>query len=261
MLGNRTLSRRHIDVCAKTQEQGNITVPTRLWGLFCNSSKQLNATCDEYFAHNNVTFIQGIPGLASGIITGECPLGCPFGVPNWESLWPGGHGIGQYEAHLTSRFPAWHPYALLTCLSFSAENLWASYLQKGEIVEKPSVHSVDVLGAMNQEYVLADITTSFTLLVGIFFPSVTGKSWGLGLSSRTHGDLGRNGTGSWVSGMATQWIPAASTLQKQRPGWGVSAKLLNGSAGSHPTGGLTASGSSSVFTYAPGIGGRAQHFN
>ncbi|XP_025065345.1 solute carrier family 12 member 6 isoform X3 [Alligator sinensis] len=134
MLGNRTLSRRHIDVCAKTQEQGNITVPTRLWGLFCNSSKQLNATCDEYFAHNNVTFIQGIPGLASGIIT---------------------------------------------------ENLWASYLQKGEIVEKPSIHSVDVLGAMNQEYVLADITTSFTLLVGIFFPSVTGIMAG----SNRSGDL------------------------------------------------------------------------
>uniref|UniRef100_A0A452H988 Uncharacterized protein n=1 Tax=Gopherus agassizii TaxID=38772 RepID=A0A452H988_9SAUR len=134
MLGNRTLSGRQIDICAKTQELGNFTVPTQLWGLFCNSSKQLNATCDEYFAHNNVTSIQGIPGLASGIIT---------------------------------------------------ENLWSSYLQKGEIIEKPSAHSVDVLGAMSQEYVLADITTSFTLLVGIFFPSVTGIMAG----SNRSGDL------------------------------------------------------------------------
>ncbi|XP_074838170.1 solute carrier family 12 member 6 isoform X2 [Carettochelys insculpta] len=134
MLGNRTLSGRHVDVCAKTQDVGNLTVPTRLWGLFCNASKHLNATCDEYFAHNNVTSIQGIPGLASGII---------------------------------------------------AENLWGSYLQKGEILEKPSAHSVDVLGAMSQEYVLADITTSFTLLVGIFFPSVTGIMAG----SNRSGDL------------------------------------------------------------------------
>lgn len=48
---------------------------------------------------------------------------------------------------------------------------------KGEIIEKASLHSADVLGSLNQQYVLADITTSFTLLVGIFFPSVTGKTY------------------------------------------------------------------------------------
>lgn len=58
-----------------------------------------------------------------------------------------------------------------------AENLWSSYLVKGEIIEKPSLHSADVWGSLNQQYVLSDITTSFTLLVGIFFPSVTGKSY------------------------------------------------------------------------------------
>lgn len=42
---------------------------TQLWGLFC-SSRFLNATCDEYFAQNNVTEIQGIPGAASGLIKG-----------------------------------------------------------------------------------------------------------------------------------------------------------------------------------------------
>jgi hypothetical protein len=60
-----------------------------------------------------------------------------------------------------------------------AENLWSNYLPKGEIIEKPSAKSSDVLGNLNHEYVLADITTSFTLLVGIFFPSVTGKWIGL----------------------------------------------------------------------------------
>lgn len=71
MLGNRTLSSRHIDVCSKTKEANNMTVPSKLWGFFCNSSQFFNATCDEYFVHNNVTSIQGIPGLASGVITGE----------------------------------------------------------------------------------------------------------------------------------------------------------------------------------------------
>nr|XP_031528566.1 solute carrier family 12 member 6 [Vicugna pacos] len=134
MLGNRTLSSRHIDICSKTKEINNMTVPSKLWGFFCNSSQFFNATCDEYFVHNNVTSIQGIPGLASGVIT---------------------------------------------------ENLWSNYLPKGEIIEKPSAKSSDVLGSLNHEYVLVDITTSFTLLVGIFFPSVTGIMAG----SNRSGDL------------------------------------------------------------------------
>uniref|UniRef100_A0A8C0TSV1 Solute carrier family 12 member 6 n=2 Tax=Canis lupus familiaris TaxID=9615 RepID=A0A8C0TSV1_CANLF len=134
MLGNRTLSSRHIDTCSKTKEINNMTVPSKLWGFFCNSSQFFNATCDEYFVHNNVTSIQGIPGLASGVIT---------------------------------------------------ENLWSNYLPKGEIIEKSSARSSDVLGNLNHEYVLVDITTSFTLLVGIFFPSVTGIMAG----SNRSGDL------------------------------------------------------------------------
>ncbi|XP_070281734.1 solute carrier family 12 member 6 isoform X2 [Myotis yumanensis] len=134
MLGNRTLSSRHLDTCSKTKEVNNITVPSKLWGFFCNSSQFFNATCDEYFTHNNVTSIQGIPGLASGVIK---------------------------------------------------ENLWSNYLLKGEIIEKPSAKSADVLGNLNHEYVLVDITTSFTLLVGIFFPSVTGIMAG----SNRSGDL------------------------------------------------------------------------
>ncbi|XP_066483022.1 solute carrier family 12 member 6 isoform X2 [Tiliqua scincoides] len=134
MLGNRSLSQHGIDICAKTQESDNVTVTTKLWSTFCNSSRHLNASCDEYFQHNNITIIEGIPGLASGVIT---------------------------------------------------ENLWSTYLMKGEIIEKPSLHSADVLGALNQQYVLADITTSFTLLVGIFFPSVTGIMAG----SNRSGDL------------------------------------------------------------------------
>ncbi|XP_029445784.1 solute carrier family 12 member 7 isoform X2 [Rhinatrema bivittatum] len=112
LLGNRTLSKRNFNVCAKFVTENNETMTTDLWRLFCDSSL-LNATCDEYFTLNNVTEIQGIPGVASGVISGE---------------------------------------------------------------------ETKVLGL---PYVLTDIATYFTLLVGIYFPSVTGIMAG----SNRSGDL------------------------------------------------------------------------
>lgn len=58
------------DVCAKFIEIDNETVTTKLWRSFCDS-EFLNATCDDYFANNNVTEIQGIPGVTSGILAGK----------------------------------------------------------------------------------------------------------------------------------------------------------------------------------------------
>ncbi|TMS01888.1 solute carrier family 12 member 6 isoform X2 [Larimichthys crocea] len=168
MLGNRTISGHEIDdsQCAKTillqikeSAEGvdanftfiheNDTVgptfdpspstilveTTYLWKHFCQGP-ELNASCDKYFTSNNFSEIDGIPGLASGIIS---------------------------------------------------ENLWSSYLSKGDVVEKGSLKSShDAQPASNhQPYVFADITTSFTLLVGIFFPSVTGIMAG----SNRSGDL------------------------------------------------------------------------
>lgn len=69
MLGNRTLQNHQFDKCLKTEVIDNVTVPTRLWALFCKGS-QLNDSCNEYFASNNVTVLQGIPGLTSGVISG-----------------------------------------------------------------------------------------------------------------------------------------------------------------------------------------------
>ncbi|KAI3376227.1 hypothetical protein L3Q82_016735, partial [Scortum barcoo] len=108
---------------------------TYLWKQFCQGP-ELNASCDEYFLSNNFSDIEGIPGLASGIIS---------------------------------------------------ENLWSSYLSKGNVVEKGSLKSSHAahLASTQQPYVFADITTSFTLLVGIFFPSVTGIMAG----SNRSGDL------------------------------------------------------------------------
>ncbi|XP_036610486.1 solute carrier family 12 member 7 isoform X1 [Trichosurus vulpecula] len=137
LLGNRTLSNRDFDVCAKFQLINNETVTTtHLWRLFCNSSMP-NATCDDYFYQNNVTEIQGIPGISSGVIL---------------------------------------------------KNLWSSYADKGAFVEKKDMPSVPVpeeTKTSGLPYVLTDIMTYFTMLVGIYFPSVTGIMAG----SNRSGDL------------------------------------------------------------------------
>uniref|UniRef100_A0A665TAJ6 Solute carrier family 12 member 5b n=1 Tax=Echeneis naucrates TaxID=173247 RepID=A0A665TAJ6_ECHNA len=136
ILGNRTLLSKGYDVCAKVIEIDNETVTTKLWRSFCDSDS-LNATCDEYFTNNNVTEIQGIPGVTSGIL---------------------------------------------------AENLFGNYLEKGMILEKRGLASdadSDGLVTSSSRYVLADITSFFTLLVGIYFPSVTGIMAG----SNRSGDL------------------------------------------------------------------------
>ncbi|KAF3832341.1 hypothetical protein F7725_026006 [Dissostichus mawsoni] len=136
MLGNRTLVRDRFDVCAKTVTKDNMTVPSQLWERFCLPGNMSSAQCDDYFLQNNVTEIQGIPGLGSGIIK---------------------------------------------------ENMWGDYQRKGEILEKVGLESVEVHGATDNfgMYVSADIATSFTLLVGIFFPSATGIMAG----SNRSGDL------------------------------------------------------------------------
>ncbi|XP_038158892.1 solute carrier family 12 member 4 [Cyprinodon tularosa] len=136
MLGNRTLVSDGLDACAKSVIQGNTTVPSQLWNRFCGGGNLSSAQCDEYFVQNNVTEIQGIPGLGSGIIR---------------------------------------------------ENLWSTYLQKGEILEKAGLQSVDAHSPVENfiNYVSADIATSFTLLVGIFLPSATGIMAG----SNRSGDL------------------------------------------------------------------------
>uniref|UniRef100_A0A673HIR7 Solute carrier family 12 member 5-like n=1 Tax=Sinocyclocheilus rhinocerous TaxID=307959 RepID=A0A673HIR7_9TELE len=136
VLGNRTLVSKGFDICAKTIERGNATVTTKLWRAFCDS-EFLNATCDEYFTNNNISQIQGIPGITSGIL---------------------------------------------------AENLFSTFMEKNSMLEKrgiPAVLDPEAPDTNTNRYVLADITSFFTLLVGIYFPSVTGIMAG----SNRSGDL------------------------------------------------------------------------
>ncbi|XP_063042388.1 solute carrier family 12 member 6-like isoform X2 [Engraulis encrasicolus] len=116
-----------------TTGQPMVEVFSSLWQRFCNTSES-NSSC-EYFLQSNVSQLEGIPGLASGVIK---------------------------------------------------ENLWSAYLSKGEVIERGSLPSPDsTLQPNHLPYVFADLTTSFTVLVGIFFPSVTGIMAG----SNRSGDL------------------------------------------------------------------------
>ncbi|XP_066521337.1 solute carrier family 12 member 7-like isoform X2 [Hoplias malabaricus] len=125
-LGNRTLKNDHFDECAKTK----FNTTTELWQLFCNGSSSLNASCDAYFAQNNVTQMRAIPGLGSTAIT--------------DNLW------GNYG-----------PREILTVQNRSSVD-----------AEDPNKDTEN--NNNHRLYVFSDITTSFTIMVGIYFPSVTG---------------------------------------------------------------------------------------
>uniref|UniRef100_A0A3B3ZEP1 Amino acid permease/ SLC12A domain-containing protein n=1 Tax=Periophthalmus magnuspinnatus TaxID=409849 RepID=A0A3B3ZEP1_9GOBI len=68
------------------------------------------------------------------------------------------------------------------------DNLWGDYGPAGSVLEKKTLFSApakDMSKDIDKPYVFNDITTYFTLLVGIYFPSVTGIMAG----SNRSGDL------------------------------------------------------------------------
>ncbi|XP_048018933.1 solute carrier family 12 member 7 isoform X1 [Megalobrama amblycephala] len=138
LLGNRTLQTSKFDKCLKTEVIDNVTHPTELWKHFCKGDFNVNASCDEYFTHNNLTEIEAVPGLLSGVIS--------------DNMW--GH-YGQYRAVVE---------------------------KKGQSSERVSDNTDNDISL---PYVFNDIATFFTLLVGIYFPSVTGIMAG----SNRSGDL------------------------------------------------------------------------
>ncbi|XP_014679087.1 PREDICTED: solute carrier family 12 member 6-like, partial [Priapulus caudatus] len=132
-LGDRVLKSDYAGECGKWDGNGSASTQ---WAYYCAAAAAAAtdegngtggyAECTPYFQQNEFGTIQGIPGLASGIV-----------ADNWDS----------------------------------------SYLVDGET-------SPGVAGNA-RTMVVADMATSFTILVGIFFPSVTGIMAG----SNRSGDL------------------------------------------------------------------------
>ncbi|CAH1955661.1 unnamed protein product [Acanthoscelides obtectus] len=89
------------------------------------------------------------------------------------------------------------PYYLKSNLSISSgikglssgvffDNIYNGFLEQGQFITRGKNPSdIEPLGTETYNYVFADITTSFTILIGIFFPSVTGIMAG----SNRSGDL------------------------------------------------------------------------
>ncbi|CAL7949518.1 unnamed protein product [Xylocopa violacea] len=99
--------------------------------LYCPN----NTKCDSYYLENNVTIVNGIRGLASGVFL---------------------------------------------------ENVWDSFQEEGQLIAYGSdPKDIDVMSDSSFNQIQVDLTTTFTILIGIFFPSVTGIMAG----SNRSGDL------------------------------------------------------------------------
>ncbi|XP_037032618.1 solute carrier family 12 member 6 isoform X3 [Bradysia coprophila] len=125
VLGKRLVKDVDIGNCTKD-------IGSKLYNTYCNVSTGL---CEEYYRTHEVSIVQGIKGLASGVFF---------------------------------------------------DNLRNSFMDKGQLIAygKDPV-DIDRMSDNTYNQIYADITTTFTLLIGIFFPSVTGIMAG----SNRSGDL------------------------------------------------------------------------
>ncbi|XP_058809143.1 solute carrier family 12 member 4 isoform X2 [Phymastichus coffea] len=98
---------------------------------YCNNT----SVCDGYYATNNVSIVNGIKGLASGVF--------------FENL------LGNFQEE-------------------------GKYISYGH-----DPKDIDYMGGSTYNQIQVDLTTTFTILIGIFFPSVTGIMAG----SNRSGDL------------------------------------------------------------------------
>ncbi|XP_051176249.1 solute carrier family 12 member 6 isoform X5 [Leptopilina boulardi] len=120
-LGNRLLKNVTAEQCNRDY----------LRNVYCNNSRE----CDTYFNENDVTIVNGIKGLASGVFL---------------------------------------------------ENIWGSFQEEGQYIARYNQpKDIDKLTSQSYNQIQVDLTTTFTILIGIFFPSVTGIMAG----SNRSGDL------------------------------------------------------------------------
>ncbi|XP_035732735.1 solute carrier family 12 member 6-like isoform X6 [Vespa mandarinia] len=130
ILGKRLL--KDLDVLT----QCNKNTGGYLHNVYCHNITNTTTTkCDPYYLESNVTIINGIRGLASGVFL---------------------------------------------------ENIWDSFQEDGQLIAfGNNPKDIDNLSGKSYNQITVDLTTSFTILIGIFFPSVTGIMAG----SNRSGDL------------------------------------------------------------------------
>ncbi|XP_043583193.1 solute carrier family 12 member 4 isoform X2 [Bombus pyrosoma] len=110
----------------------NKNVSGVLHQIYCGNS---TTKCDPYYVENNVTIVNGIRGLASGVFL---------------------------------------------------ENIWNSFQDEGQLIAYgKDPKDMDQMATSSYNQIQVDLTTTFTILIGIFFPSVTGIMAG----SNRSGDL------------------------------------------------------------------------
>ncbi|XP_029172821.1 solute carrier family 12 member 6 isoform X2 [Nylanderia fulva] len=127
VLGRRLL--KDIDVVNDCNKNLN----GKLHNLYCGNFT--HTKCDPYFLANNLTIVNGIRGLASGVFL---------------------------------------------------ENIWDRFQEEGQLISYGNdPKDMDVLSSSSYNQIQVDLTTTFTILIGIFFPSVTGIMAG----SNRSGDL------------------------------------------------------------------------
>ncbi|XP_067002016.2 solute carrier family 12 member 4 isoform X2 [Anabrus simplex] len=129
VLGKRLLKDIDISECNKD-------VNGTLHKLFCSNTLNNTAgSCEPYYEANEVSIVNGIKGLASGVFL---------------------------------------------------DNIYDSFLELGQYIAKSNdPDDIEPLDRPTYNQVMADCTTTFTILIGIFFPSVTGIMAG----SNRSGDL------------------------------------------------------------------------
>ncbi|XP_031825352.1 solute carrier family 12 member kcc isoform X2 [Nomia melanderi] len=129
VLGKRLL--KDIDVLTDCNKDVN----GALHKLYCGNGSVPIHKCDPYYLNHNVTIINGIRGLASGVFL---------------------------------------------------DNIWDSFQEENQLIAygKDPV-DIDNLASTSYNQIQVDLTTTFTILIGIFFPSVTGIMAG----SNRSGDL------------------------------------------------------------------------
>ena len=179
VLGERLLHATEDALCMKhyTYPNGS-TIETDLWRTYCwgdfNSTDPNNFTnCDQYFANYPLSRINGFPGLGSKNSNSSMRN---FSIA--DNLWPSYMEENDIIVDPTSNHEDFNDYIISKELENSTNPEQEDY---------PSWIKADIDSSFTgkSDSVITSLVNNFLVLLGIFFPSVTGIMAG----SNRSGDL------------------------------------------------------------------------